>query len=211
MFFYNFTNDSESKECILVTTIEYDCLELIFFREKTFEFVHFLKIKMLGSKPLLSTSNLHLPTLPKPNRHRFRSSSPLSLSSIASTNIPENVSALKAKYTDYAMWLKASSKQNRDPIFTHELLKHSLCEMGIDTTQAEQLVSTCSWYVYQFQKELGVDTEQADQSIMTEAKKSSQSSERRHKKIRTTKSKKTIPLRDHSMESVTTINSINKG
>jgi hypothetical protein len=166
---------------------------------------------MLGSNPLLSTSNIHLPTLSKPNRHRFRSSSPLSLSPIASTNIPENVSALKAKYADYAMWLKASSKQNRDPIFTHELLKHSLCEMGIDTTQAEQLVSTCSWYVYQFQKELGSDTEQADQSIMTEAKKSSQSSKRRHKKIRTTNSKKTIPPREHSRESVTTINSINKG
>jgi len=130
---------------------------------------------------------------------------------MASTNIPENVSALKAKYTDYAMWLKASSRQNRDPVFTHELLKHSLCEMGIDTTQAEQLVSTCSWYVYQFQKELGADTEQADQSIMTEAKKSTQSSKRRHKKIRTTKLKKTIQPREHSTESETIINLINKG
>jgi hypothetical protein len=174
-------------------------------------FFSFLKAKMLASKPLLSSHNLHLPTISKGNRRRFRSSPTPSISSMASTNISENVSALKAKYTDYAMWLKASSRQNREPIFTHELLKHSLCQMGIDSTQAEQLVSTCSWYVYQFQKELGVENGQPDQSITAETKKSPQSSKRRHKKIRTIKSKKTNPPREHSAESATTIVSINKG
>jgi hypothetical protein len=83
--------------------------------------------------------------------------------------------------------------------------------MGIDTTQADQLVSTCSWYVYQFQKELDGDTEQHDQSVTTETKKHHQSSKGRHKKIRKTKSKKTISQREHSAESATTISSINKG
>ncbi len=166
---------------------------------------------MLASKPVLSSSNLRLPAVSKINRHRFRPSPIPSLTAMASTNISENVSALKAKYADYAMWLKASSRQNREPIFTHELLKHSLCEMGIDSTQAEQLVSTCSWYVYQFQKELGVDTEQPDQSIKRETKNSLQSSKRRHKKIGIIKSKKAIPPRELSAESPRTITSINKG
>lgn len=167
---------------------------------------------MLASKPLLTSSNLHLPSVSKANRRRFRSSpTPQSSLSMASTDTTENVSALKAKYTEYAMWLKASSRQNREPIFTHELLKHSLCQMGIDTTQAEQLVSTCSWYVYQFQKELQTDPEQTDHSISTETKKSPQSSKKRHKKIRTIKSKTTNPPREHSAESSTTINSITKG
>jgi hypothetical protein len=130
---------------------------------------------------------------------------------MTSTNPSENVSALKAKYTDYAMWLKASARQNREPVFTHELLKHSLCEMGIDSTQAEQLVSTCSWYVYQFQKELGADNDQTDQSVTTEIKKSQQPTKKRQKKIRRIKPKKTIPQREHSAESTTTITSLNKG
>jgi hypothetical protein len=158
-------------------------------------------------KALLPSSNLHLPPISKVNQHHFQPSPSPPITSMTS----DNVSALKAKYSDYAMWLKASSRQNREPIFTHELLKHSLCQMGIDSTQAEQLVSTCSWYVYQFQKELGVDTEQTDQIITTETKKDPQSSNRRHKKTRTTKSKKRIPPRDYSAESSTTITSINKG
>jgi hypothetical protein len=166
---------------------------------------------MLAPKPLISasnSSNLHLPTVSKTIRRRSRPSPAPSYTSMTSNTPSENVSALKAKYTDYAMWLKASSRQNREPVFTNELLKHSLCEMGIDSTQAEQLVSTCSWYVYQFQKELGVDNDQPDQS---ETKKSQQSTKKRHKKNRSIKSKKTIPQRDHSPESVTTITSINKG
>ena len=168
---------------------------------------------MLASKPLLSPSNpskLRLPTVSKTSRRRYHHSPTPSHSSMASTttttNISDNVSALKAKYSDYAMWLKASSRQNREPLFTHELLKHSLCQMGIDSTQADQLVSTCSWYVYQFQKELGSDTEQHDQTITTETKKHQQSSNKRHKKTRKIKSK-----REHSAESATTITSINKG
>ncbi|CAF0866589.1 unnamed protein product [Rotaria sp. Silwood1] len=172
---------------------------------------------MFASKRLVSPPNpssLHLPTVSKTNRRRSQHSSSLSFttmpSTTVSTNVSENVSALKAKYIDYAMWLKASSKQNRDPMFTHELLKHSLCQMGIDSTQAEQLVSTCSWYVYQFQKELEVDNEQRDPSIITETKISHRSSRRRHKKTRTTTSKKTSLPREHSSESATTVTSINK-
>ena len=173
---------------------------------------------MFASKPVVSSSNpssLHLPTVSKIHRHRDRYSSTLSHTSMTSTatstSVSENVSALKAKYIDYAMWLKASSRQNREPMFTHELLKHSLCQMGIDSTQAEQLVSTCSWYVYQFQKELEVDTEQHDTSIITETKALQQSSGKRNKKGRKTKTKKSIPPREHSSESATTITSINKG
>ncbi|CAF2223315.1 unnamed protein product [Rotaria magnacalcarata] len=173
---------------------------------------------MFASKPVVSSSNpssLYLPTVSsKIHRRRGRHSPTLSHTSMASTttstSVSENVSALKAKYIDYAMWLKASSRQNREPMFTHELLKHSLCEMGIDLTQAEQLVSTCSWYVYQFQKELEVDTEQHDTSIITETKASQQSSRNRNKKARKTKLKKNIPPREHSSESATTITSINK-
>jgi hypothetical protein len=167
---------------------------------------------MFASKPLLSPSKLRLPAVSKPDRRRFQSPSNPSDPTMESPTISENVSALKAKYTDYAMWLKASSRQNREPIFTHELLKHSLCEMGIDSTQAEQLVSTCSWYVYQFHKELGADTEQhTNQSITTETKKTRDSSKKRHKKIRTSKSKATHSSRDHSSESTATITSTNKG
>ena len=169
---------------------------------------------MLASKPLISpsnSSNLHLPPVSKTIRRRSRPSPVPSYTSMTSTNPSENVSALKAKYTDYAMWLKASARQNREPVFTHELLKHSLCEMGIDSTQAEQLVSTCSWYVYQFQKELGADNDQSDQSVTTEIKKSPQPTKKRQKKLRRIKPKNIIPQREHSAESITTINSLNKG
>ncbi|CAF1110711.1 unnamed protein product [Rotaria sordida] len=183
---------------------------------------------MFASKQLVSSSSssnpssLHLPTVSKTNRQHYQHSSDLSYPSMSpipppplpttttTTTTSENVSALKAKYIDYAMWLKASSRQNREPIFTHELLKHSLCQMGIDSTQAEQLVSTCSWYVYQFQKELEVDNEQHDPSIITENKISHRPSRRRYKKIRTTKSKRPIPPRENSSESATTITSTNK-
>ncbi len=167
---------------------------------------------MLASKPLLSSPNLHLPAVKKPNRRAFQ---PSPDPSMASSTISENVSALKAKYTDYALWLKASAKQNREPVFTHELLKHSLCQMGLDSTQAEQLVSTCSWYVYQFHKELGAETEQTQQQqqpIIMETKKSQQSpSPRRHKKNRTSRSRNKVSSRDHSSESTRTIGSTNKG
>ena len=166
---------------------------------------------MLTSKTYHSSSNLHLPTVSKGARRHFRRSPNPFISSMPSTTVSENVSALKAKYTDYAMWLKASSRQNREPIFTHELLKHSLCEMGIDSSQAEQLVSTCSWYVYQFQRELEVEHEQMKQSMSNEKKKSTQWTKKRTKKTRTIKSKKPILVRENSAESTTTITSTNKG
>ena len=164
---------------------------------------------MLASKPLLSSPNLRLPAVKQPSRRAFQ---PSPDPSMASPTISENVSALKAKYTDYALWLKASSKQNREPVFTHELLKHSLCQMGLDSTQAEQLVSTCSWYVYQFHKELGTENEQTPQPPTTETKKSQQSSSpKRHKKTRSSRSRNTVSSRDHSSESTRTITSTNKG
>lgn len=173
---------------------------------------------MFDSKAVVSSSNpssLHLPTVPKPNRRYCRRSPVLSHNSMTSattsTNVPDNVSALKEKYIDYAMWLKASSRQNREPMFTHELLKHSLCQMGIDTSQAEQLVSTCSWYVYQFQKELEVDTESQSASVPSENKSSKKVSKNRNKRSRSNKSRKDLPQREHSCESTTTITSINKG
>lgn len=72
-------------------------------------------------------------------------------------HIAENVSALKAKYADYNTWLKSPTRSNHEPALTQELLKQSLCQMGIDTGKAERLVSTCSWYVYQFEKDLKRD------------------------------------------------------
>jgi hypothetical protein len=167
---------------------------------------------MLASKPLLASHNLRLPAVTKADRRTFQSSPDSSIPSMTSSIISDNVSALKAKYADYAMWLKASSRQNREPVFTHELLKHSLCQMGLDSTQAEQLVSTCSWYVYQFHKELGAETEQSNQSPTTETKKSQQSSSNRHKKkTRTNRSKNRISSRDHSSDSTKTIVPTNKG
>ena len=153
------------------------------------------------------SSNLHLPTVSKGSRRHFQRTPNSYTNPMAS----ETVSALKAKYTDYAMWLKASSRQNREPIFTHELLKHSLCQMGIDSTQAEQLVSTCSWYVYQFQRELEEENEQMKQSMIDESKKSNQLSKKRTKKVRRIKSKKPVLIRENSAESATTIASTNKG
>lgn len=165
---------------------------------------------MLASKPVISSTNLHLPKVNKGgNRNRFRQSP---ITPTTSTNLAENVTALKEKYTDYAMWLKASSRQNREPIFTHELLKNSLCQMGIDSTQAEQLVSTCSWYVYQFHKELNSESSgPIDQSIAIETKKPSQSTKKPTKKLRAVKSKKATLVRENSVESTATINSIIKG
>ena len=179
---------------------------------------------MLTSKPVLSPSSpssSHQADLRLPNvsrrvrRRRFRSSPTPSHTSGASTatNTSENVSALKAKYTDYAMWLRAASRRNREPVFTHELLKHSLCEMGIDSVQAEQLVSTCTWYVYQFQKELGAETDRHEPLPTPEQKKQPAQSamKKRTKKTRTTKVKKSHTQRELSAESSTTINSNNKG
>ena len=158
--------------------------------------------KMFASKPMVSSSNLRLPSVSKSARLRFRSSpSPtLNANASAGTNTPENVSALKAKYDDYAMWLRAASRRNREPMFTHELLKHSLCQMGIDSAQADQLVSTCTWYVYQFQKELEVEGE---------GKKNLSAKKKRSRKVRSGKTKRTNSQRELSADSSAT--PLNKG
>jgi phage terminase large subunit-like protein len=150
-------------------------------------------------------SNLHLPPVGRSHRRRLRPPPTPCYPSMASKNaaIAENVSALKAKYTDYTTWLKASTRnQNREPVLTQELLKNSLCQMGIDTGKAEQLVSTCTWYVYQFQKDLKIDPEQ---NVTIESKE--QQSSRQYKN----KSKKATTIREHSGDSATTITSLNKG
>jgi len=173
---------------------------------------------MLASKTIFASpepSNLHLPAVSKKPRRRLRVSPTPSMRSVPSTIVPpnasDNVSALKAKYADYATWLKASSRQNREPVFTHELLKHSLCQMGIESTQATQLVSTCTWYVYQFQKGLGADTEQHNQPTTLETKRSPPASKSRQKKKNITKPKKTMSSRENSPESEITLNSPSKG
>jgi phage terminase large subunit-like protein len=136
-------------------------------------------------------SNLHLPPVGRSHRRRLRPPPTPCYPSMAS------------KYTDYTTWLKASTRnQNREPVLTQELLKNSLCQMGIDTGKAEQLVSTCTWYVYQFQKDLKIDPEQ---NVTIESKE--QQSSRQYKN----KSKKATTIREHSGDSATTITSLNKG
>ena len=173
---------------------------------------------MFAPKTAVSSSHptrSHLPTVSKMNRRRFRSSPTPSSVSVASTttNTSDSVTALKAKYTDYAMWLKTSARQNREPVFTNELLKHSLCQMGIDATQADQLVSTCSWYVYQFQKELDIEAlQQHQQSVIGETKKYAAVSKKSIGKTQSTKSSRTTAAaRDSSSESVSATSSVQKG
>src|SRR5579871_5470897 len=103
---------------------------------------------MFAEKPIFSTSNgsnLHLPSVGKRHRRTYRP--PPTPMSAKTARIAQNVSALKAKYADYATWLKTSNRHNNEPVLTQELLKNSLCQMGIDLAKAEQLVSTCTWYV----------------------------------------------------------------
>ena len=115
---------------------------------------------MFAEKPILASNNsspLRFPpvskTIPRTVRIAANASKNSSLTnSIGNTS--ENVTALKAKYLEYAAWLKTSTRQNREPLLTDELVKHSLCQMGINSHQADQLVSTCKWYVYQFHKNL---------------------------------------------------------
>jgi hypothetical protein len=131
---------------------------------------------MFAQKPLFpssNASNLYLPSVGKRLRRRIRPPPTPSFPTLAAkaAHIAENVSALKAKYTDYTTWLKTSTQQNHEPVVTQELVKNSLRQMGIDSDQAEQLVSTCSWYVYQFQKDLKIDPEQKDQFAPIENKK----------------------------------------
>ena len=134
---------------------------------------------MFAENPSLPNSNpsiLHLPPIGKSHQRKPRSSPtpPCISTESKATHITQNLSELKAKYDDYTTWLKTSTRQNREPVLTQELLKNSLCQMGIDSVQAEQLVSKCSWYVYQFQKGLRIDTEQKHPIIAIETKNSQQ-------------------------------------
>jgi hypothetical protein len=63
------------------------------------------------------------------------------------------------------------TRNNREPILKQELLKNSLCRMGIDSDKAERLVSTCLWYVYQFEKDLKISPEQTLPMNCMETKK----------------------------------------
>ena len=120
---------------------------------------------MFVEKQPLSTSNpsrLHLPAVGKVvDRRRTRQSERVhnATRALPSDNDSGIVSALKAKYTDYIAWLNASTRNNSQPVLTQQLLKHSLCQMGIGMKQADRLVSTCRWYVYQFQKDLQIDSD----------------------------------------------------
>lgn len=152
---------------------------------------------MFAEKPLFSNSNysnVHLPPIGKNLRRKFRPPPPTPIFSsraARAAHIAENVSALKAKYTDYTAWLAA--RQNNEPVLTQELLKTSLCQMGIDSSKAERLVSTCSWYVYQFQKDLKIDPEKT----------------KKHKQYKN-KSKKTTIIKDNAEDSTTTISSLDQ-
>lgn len=162
---------------------------------------------MFAEKPLLSNSNptkFYLPPVHKKYRRRRRPPPTSTYDSTAAqaAHIAENVSELKAKYADYAAWLKTSHRPKREPMFTQALLKSSLCQMGIDVAQAEQLVSKCSWYVYQFQKNLKLDPEQKDQIIELEKQKGTQS-----RNI----FKKTAVLKDSVEDSTMTFTSFDKG
>ncbi|CAF2496631.1 unnamed protein product [Rotaria sp. Silwood2] len=158
---------------------------------------------MFAEKPLFPNTNpskIHLPPINKSHQRRLRPPpTPCTpLTAARAAQIAENTSALKAKYTDYITWLKTSSQNNREPVLTQELLKHSLCQMGIDSTQAEQLVSKCSWYVYQFQKNLEIDPEQKHQIIEIENKKPKQYKN---------KSRKITTIKDTAEDSTTTLTS----
>ena len=158
-------------------------------------------MSMFVDKPSsLSTRNTsHIPLPPigpslhRPVRlHRRPAKGPIT------SNTPENVSALKAKYTDYTTWLKSSSRHNREPVLTEEILKHSLCQMGINTNQAEHLVSKCKWYVYQFQKDLQTDSEPKQSSPTRETERP------RHKTKKASKM-----LEDDASLTITSINHSN--
>ncbi|CAF4719902.1 unnamed protein product [Rotaria socialis] len=159
---------------------------------------------MFAEQPLLHTShssNIRLPPINKSHRRRLRPPRTPSYpsASIKTAHTAENVSALKAKYAEYTTWLKTSTQDNREPLLTQELLKTSLCQMGIDLNQAEQLVSKCSWYVYQFQKNLTIDPAQKHRMIAIETRKAQQY----QNKSSTTK--------NNVEESTTILNSLDKG
>ncbi|CAF1686429.1 unnamed protein product [Adineta ricciae] len=74
--------------------------------------------------------------------------------------------------------------------------------MGIDLAKAEQLVSTCSWYVYQFQKDLKSRPGPKTPLAPLESKTTHSSK---------TKTRKLPPRKDHSDDSSSTMTSSDKG
>ena len=180
---------------VSINTVDFLTLE----REE--EEKNFRNAIMFAEKSVFpSSNNLHLPSIGQSLRQRIRPPpTPLFTSRAAkAAHIAENVSALKAKYADYNTWLKTSTRPNHEPALTQDILKHSLCQMGIDTGKAEQLVSTCSWYVYQFEKDLKRDPTEC-----------SYSSDKKTPKLEKLKLKKTIP--DSTEDSITPINSLVHG
>ena len=156
---------------------------------------------MFAAKPIYPTLNPHLP----PIRRNARPPPTPSFNSRAAkaAHIAENVSALKAKYMDYTVWLKNTSRNNREPILKQELLKNSLCRMGIDSDKAEQLVTTCSWYVYQFERDLQIHSQQKKIPINSiEMKKST---------LFKNKPKKTMLTKDSIEDSTATVSSLEQG
>ena len=156
---------------------------------------------MFADKPYFPTANEHLPPIGKSFRRRTRPPPTPSYSSRAAraARIAENVSALKTKYADYTNWLKNTTQPNHEPVLTQELLKYSLCRMGIDDQKAERVVSTCSWYVYQFQRDLKLDSRQRDSVHSIERRKSSRNK------------RKTTLNKDNADDSTTTISSLEPG
>ena len=159
---------------------------------------------MFATKPLFTSSNpsnLHLPSINKNPRRRTRP--PATPQTPKTKVIAENVSALKAKYTDYTTWLKSTTQPNHEPILTQELLKNSLCQMGIDTNKAEQLVTKCTWYVYQFQKDLKIDGESKEQCLSNHQRQKQINSKNKLKKIKN--------FNENIEDSTTTISTIDPG
>ncbi|UJR20600.1 hypothetical protein I4U23_023725 [Adineta vaga] len=158
---------------------------------------------MFAEKPVFPTSKFCLPPIGQSVRRK--PPTPPTPSSVltdsTNTYLTDNLTELKTKYSDYTTWLKTSTRHSRGPVVTQALLKNSLCQMGIDLAKAEQLVSTCSWYVYQFQKELKNDSRQKDPLTTLESKKTHSNN---------TKSKKLPSRKFNADDSLSTIASSDK-
>jgi hypothetical protein len=74
--------------------------------------------------------------------------------------------------------------------------------MGIDSDKAEQLVTTCSWYVYQFEKDLQIHSQEKIPINSIQMKKST---------LFKNKPKKTMLMKDNVEDSTTTASSLEQG
>ena len=159
---------------------------------------------MFTEKAAFPTPKLRLPSIGQPLRRK--PATPPTPSSISTdshnTYVTDDLTQLKSKYSDYTAWLKTSSGHSRGPVVTQALLKNSLCQMGIDLAKAEQLVSTCSWYVYQFQKDLKSRPDPKAPLAPLESKTTHSSK---------TKTRKLPPRKYHGDDSSSTMTSSDKG